>query len=138
QLDGQGLLAEPLVAPIGEWLGALAEDPPTRVRVIGDTLGGALAALRWGVEELAGAMDRQHAAAAELYGQVREGYAAALATVETTLADGALLRGEVLGRWREFVDGGGLAAALRGRRRFGRAPAEEPTAGKLLAALTAA
>jgi hypothetical protein len=137
-LDGQGLLAEQLVEPLGTWLSGLAEDPPTRVRVIGDTLGGALAALRWGVEELAGALDRQHTAATALRGQVREEYAAALATVENTLADGALLRGEVLGRWREFVDDGELAVVLRGRRRFGRAPAGETSGGKLLAALTAA
>jgi hypothetical protein len=137
-LDGQGLLTEQLVAPIGDWLGKLAEDPPTRVRVIGDTLGGALAALRWGAEELARALDRQHAALTGLREQVREGYAAALATVETTLADGALLRGEVLGRWREFVDSGEFAAVLRGRRRFGRGAAGEPGGGRLLAALTAA
>jgi len=126
------------VAPIGDWLGKLVEDPPTRVRVIGDTLGGALAALRWGAEELARALDRQHAAATGLREQVRQGYAAALATVQATLADGALLRGEVLGRWREFVDSGELAAVLQGRRRFGRAATGEPGGGRLLAALTAA
>jgi hypothetical protein len=112
--------------------------------VVGDTLGGALAALRWGAEELAGALDRQETAATELREQVRDGYAAARATVESTLTDGALLRGEVLGRWREFVDGGELHEALRaqsGRRRFGfgsKAPAGEPPGGKLLAALSAA
>jgi hypothetical protein len=143
-LDGQGLLTEQLVAPIADWLTRLAEDPPTRVRVVGDTLGGALAALRWGAEELAGALDNQAAAATELRGRVRDEYAAAQTTVESALADGALLRGEVLGRWREFVDGGELHEALRvqsGRRRFrfgSKAPAGEPPGGKLLAALSAA
>src|SRR6266571_1365395 len=56
-LDGQGLLAEDLVAPVSAWLAELAGDPSTRVRVVGDTLGGALAALRWGVEDLAEAVD---------------------------------------------------------------------------------
>ena len=144
ELDGQGLLAEHLVMPIADWLTRLAEDPPTRVRVVGDTLGGALAALRWGAEELAAALDGQDAAATELGGHVRDEYAAALATVESALADGALLRGEVLGRWREFVAGGELREALRvqaGRRRFGfgsKGPVGEPPGGKLLAALSAA
>src|SRR6266568_2111811 len=143
-LDGQGLLAEDLVAPVSAWLAELAGDPSTRVRVVGDTLGGALAALRWGVEDLADAVDRQYAAVNALREIVRRGYAAALSTVDGALADGTVLRGETLARWRQFVDEGGVRAAVQAqegglvqriRARFG---SSEPASGKLLAALEAA
>src|SRR6266568_3543438 len=143
-LDGQGLLAEDLVAPVSAWLGELAGDPSTRVRVVGDTLGGALAALRWGVEDLAEAVDQQYAAVNALREIVRRGYAAALSTVDGALADGTVLRGETLARWRQFVDEGGVRAAVQAqegglvqriRARFGSG---EPASGKLLAALEAA
>ncbi|OLB79655.1 MAG: hypothetical protein AUI14_09695 [Actinobacteria bacterium 13_2_20CM_2_71_6] len=143
-LDGQGLLAEQLIAPLGDWLAQLAEDAPTRVRVVADTLGGALAALRWGVEDLAEAVERQHAAAMALRAAVDSGYRAALSTVEASLADGRLLRGEVLVRWREFADGGELRDALKarghglGRRVRAAVSGKAPPGGKLLAALSAA
>ena len=142
-LDGQGLLTEEQVAPIGTWLEELAADPETRVRVVGDTLGGALAALRWGVEELADTAERQHAAATALHEVVDDTYGTALSTVERALADGTLLRGEVLVRWRQFVDEGGLRAALRGQGGFGQRiratfGRPEPGSGRLLAALGAA
>src|SRR5439155_652008 len=59
------------------------------------------------------------------------------------LADGTLLRGEVLVRWRQFVDEGGLRAALRGQGGFGQRiratfGRPEPGSGRLLAALGAA
>jgi len=75
---------------------------------------------------------------------VRRGYTLALAGVEAALADGTLLRGEVLARWRQFVDEGGIRAAVRTRavglaqRIRGAFGAAEPPVGRLLAALEAA
>ena len=139
-LDGQGLIPEDRVIPLHDWLLRLAEDPATRVRVVGDTLSGALAALRWGAEGLAEAIDRQHLAGNALRAAVDSEYSAALSTVDTSLARGDLLRGEILVRWREFVTSGELRAAIaaqagRGRRMgvaFGRKP---PPGGKLQGAL---
>jgi hypothetical protein len=81
--------------------------------VVGDTLGGALAALRWEVEELADAAERQRAAAIALRTTVDVGYRTALSTVESAVTGGALLRGEVLLRWRQFVDQGELRTVQR-------------------------
>ncbi len=134
-LDGQGMVPEDRVIPLREWLVQLAEEPAGRVRVVGDTLGGALASLRWTAEKLAEAVDRQHAAAHELRTAVNREYGAGLSTVESALAEGTLLRGEILVRWREFVADGEFHAAIEvagGRaKRFGASP----PGGKLQGAL---
>jgi hypothetical protein len=137
-LDGQGLLSEELVEPIGTWLGELAGDPSTRVRVVGDTLGGALDALHAGVERLADALEHQQAAAGGLRDIVRGTYAAALSTVEHALADGTLLRGDALVRWRQFVEAGGLGTGGLAHRIRAVLGNPDPPAGRLLAALEAA
>ncbi len=138
-LDGQGLLAEHQVAPIAAWLTELGEDPHHRVRVVGDTLGGALAALRWGAEEVADALDRQYAAGMVLRESVREGYAAARFAVESAIGNGILLRGEVLPGWWGFVHDGGLDELLRAPLTGPqRRPRSAASGGRLLAALSAA
>lgn len=139
-LDGQGMVPEDRVIPLREWLVRLAEKPAGRVRVVGDTLGGALASLRWSAEELAGAADRQQAASRELHGVGNREYGAALSTVETALAEGALLRGEVLVRWREFVADGEFheaiaAAGGRGKRIGATVTGKAPPGSKLQGAL---
>src|SRR6266536_2237518 len=97
-LDGQGMVPEDRVIPLRDWLLGLAEEPAGRVRVVGDTLGGALAALRWNAEELAKVIDRHQAVGAALRDAVVHEYGAALSTVEGALAGGTLLRGEVIMR----------------------------------------
>jgi len=139
-LDGQGMVPEDRVIPMRDWLFGLAEQPAGRVRVVGDTLGGALASLRWTAEELATALDRQSAAAATLRTAVTTEYGTALSTVDTALAGGTLLRGEILVRWREFVAGGefheAVAARAGRRKRIGAAvTGKAPPGGKLQGAL---
>jgi dynamin family protein len=139
-LDGQGMVSEDRVIPLRDWLVQLAEKPAGRVRLVGDTLGGALAALRWSAEGLATAIDRQHAAADALRTAVNREYGAALSTVESALAEGTLLRGEILVRWREFVADGefheAIAAAAGRRKRIGAAvTGKAPPGGKLQGAL---
>jgi hypothetical protein len=139
-LDGQGMVPEDRVIPLREWLVRLADKPAGRVRVVGDTLGGALASLRWSAEELAAAVDRQHAASQELHGSGNREYGAGLSTVENALAEGALLRGEILVRWREFVADGEFhetiaAASGRGKRIGATVTGKAPPGNKLQGAL---
>jgi hypothetical protein len=58
---------------------------------------------------IADAVALQQQASAQLQDAVDIAYADAAAAVEETLADGTLLRGEVLSRWQEFVGAGNLA-----------------------------
>lgn len=139
-LDGQGLIPEDRVIPLHDWLLRLAKDPANRVRVVGDTLSGALAALRWSAEVLVEAIDRQHLGGSTLRAAVDSEYATALSTVDTSLARGDLLRGEILVRWREFVASGELRAAIatqagRSRRMGAALTRKPPPGGKLQGAL---
>jgi hypothetical protein len=104
-VDGQGLLADRLVGPLADWLARLAKDPAARADVIGRTMRGALASARDLLLRLAVAADDQAAAAAALQHEARAGFEAAATEVERAVADGALLRGEVLARCRELAVG---------------------------------
>jgi energy-coupling factor transporter ATP-binding protein EcfA2 len=114
-VDGQGLLPEPVVAPLRAWFGRLAADEQARAVIVRQTLDGALAALAPTVTGLADAADEQATAAAELEERVQVAYQAADRTVEAAVRDGRLLRGEVLARWQEFVGTGELFRTLEAR-----------------------
>jgi hypothetical protein len=114
-VDGQGLLPGRVVAPLRSWLAELARDAEGRAAVVRQTIAGALASAVQVVTGLAAAADDQVAAASALTSRVRTAYGSALATVEGGVSDGALLRGEVLARWQEFVGTGELFAALQAR-----------------------
>jgi hypothetical protein len=113
--DGQGLLDENLVAPLLEWLTALARSPDTREAVVRHTVGGAVDTVEPVVAGLAAAADEQVAAARTLSSSVRAAYRAAEMTVTRGVREGALLRGEVLARWQDLVGTGDVAMALRTR-----------------------
>jgi hypothetical protein len=113
--DGQGLLAEDMVAPIGQWLSGLAADAAARTAVVRQTVNGALAALEPIVDGLAEAAEDQAMATLALTDRAGVAYRAARQKVEHGLRDGALLRGEVLARWQEFVGTGELSRALEAR-----------------------
>lgn len=114
-LDGQGLLAEEMVAPISGWLAGLAGDAAARSAVVRQTVDGALATIEPIVAGLAEAAEDQVAAAISLTDRVGAAYRAARLRVEQALRDGALLRGEVLARWQEFIGTGGLGRAVQAR-----------------------
>jgi hypothetical protein len=137
-----GLLAADVVAPVRAWLTALAKDSAARQVVVRRTLGGALDAVRPRTATLVDAVAAQDEARSTLALAASESYTRAARRVREGLADGSLLRGEVLARWQEFVGTGELlrslevrvgrlrdrvTAAVRGR------PA--PTSGQLGAAL---
>ncbi|WJK33449.1 ABC transporter [Solwaraspora sp. WMMA2065] len=114
-VGGQGLLPEIVAAPLREWFGQLAGDAAARAAVIRQSLDGALSALAPTVEGLASAADDQLDAARTLTDRVRAAYRSASRNAEQAVQDGRLLRGEVLGRWQDFVGTGELFRSLEAR-----------------------
>ena len=108
-----GRLPEDQVAPLREWLHALAADQEQRAAVVRQTLSGALDSLTHRVEALATAVDAQDAAAAALRGAADAAYDAAREGVDDGMKSGTLLRGEVLARWQEFVGTGEWMRSLQ-------------------------
>lgn len=114
-LDAEGRLPEDQVAPVRSWLHELARDADARAEVIRSTLTGALADLERRVVALAGAAADQERAAAGLREVADDSYAAAVDDVGEQVRAGALLRGEVLARWQEFVGTGELMRTIQAR-----------------------
>jgi Dynamin family len=110
-----GLLPEPVVAPLRSWFVSLARDAEQRAEVVRRTLDGALDSLRPRMAGLAAQARAQLDAAAQLRTDAREAYAGALAEVDDGMRDGSLLRGEVMARWQEFVGTGELLRSLQDR-----------------------
>ncbi|HEX8305254.1 MAG TPA: GTPase [Jatrophihabitans sp.] len=110
-----GRLPDTAVAPVRNWIGALAADADARAEVIRATLTGAVNSLQLRGAALASAVDAQEQAARELSLAVDGAYDQARATVGHELSGGALLRGEVLARWQEFVGTGELMRTLESR-----------------------
>ncbi|WP_300011578.1 dynamin family protein [Pseudonocardia sp.] len=111
----EGLLPDAVVAPVRGWFDDLARDAAGRAAVIRRTLDGALDSLRPRAAGLARHARAQSDAASRLRAEVRAAFAAALDEVDDGMRDGALLRGEVLARWQEFVGTGELLRALQNR-----------------------
>jgi energy-coupling factor transporter ATP-binding protein EcfA2 len=101
-----GFLPEDQVAPLRGWLHTLAADQEQRAAVVRQTLAGALQSLDDRVIAIVAAVEDQRAAAGALEAAAEGAYAAALAEVDEGVANGSLLRGEVLARWQEFVGTG--------------------------------
>ncbi|MGY1591995.1 ABC transporter [Geodermatophilus sp. SYSU D00708] len=108
-----GRLPEDQVAPLRDWLHALAADQEQRAAVVRQTLTGALASLEDRVAGIAAAVDEQAGAAAALRAAAAASYAAARDGVEEGVRSGSLLRGEVLARWQEFVGTGEWMRSLQ-------------------------
>ncbi|GIF65254.1 ABC transporter [Asanoa ishikariensis] len=114
-VDGQGLLPGRDTAELRAWFERLASDANARAAVVRQTLDGAVAALSPAADGLAAAADEQAAAARALRERVRAAYRGGAETVERSLKDGRLLRGEVLSRWHEFVGTGDFFRGLEAR-----------------------
>jgi len=114
-VDAAGLLPPATVAPLRGWLGGLAGDAAARQAVVRQTLTGAIDALLARVRALAGAGDQQRRALGGLAAQIDEVYGAAAQQITAALADGSLLRSEVLARWQEFLGTGEFMRSLESR-----------------------
>ena len=110
-----GLLPDPVVAPLRDWFSDLARDAAHRAAVVRRTLDGALDSLRPRTAGLAAQARAQVDAAARLRADAHAAYVGAVAEVDEGMRDGSLLRGEVLARWQEFVGTGELLRTLQDR-----------------------
>ncbi|MCE3244951.1 MAG: transporter [Arthrobacter sp.] len=105
-LDALGMLPAAAVEPLKSWLANLAADAAARADIARRTLNGTVKALGQRVESAAGAASEQRRAAALLAGDARSAYEDAVSRILNATRDGALLRGEVLARWQDFVGTG--------------------------------
>ena len=102
-LDELGMLPPDAVAGPLQWLASIAGDREERTRVAARTLGGAITDLEARVRRIAVARQQQLDWVDDTAALVAHEYEAALDAVEDATRDGALLRGEVLARWQDFV-----------------------------------
>ncbi len=102
-LDGRGMLPAEAIAEVSAWLSGIAGDRVERARIAAATLGGAVADLGQRIESIAVARRAQIDWADDAEDMVDGEYANALKGVDDATQDGALLRGEVLARWQDFV-----------------------------------
>ncbi|WP_344855730.1 hypothetical protein, partial [Planomonospora alba] len=111
-----GMLPDHEVTELRLWLTELSVDERRRAQAVRETLAGVLDSFRTRVPALAKHLEAQLAVRAELRGDVDAAYGGALAEIDEATRNGSLLRGEVLGRWQDFVGSGDLMRTLRLRR----------------------
>jgi len=107
-----GLLPESAVSDVATWLTALGADAPAREAVALATRDGVVGDLARRAQVLADAADVQVATDRRLREVVAAAYADAATHVQLATSDGAMLRGEVLARWQEFVGTGELLRSV--------------------------
>jgi energy-coupling factor transporter ATP-binding protein EcfA2 len=111
-LDAKGMLPAAAVRPLATWLQDLAADAAGRSDVARRTLNGAVRALAGKVSAIAVAVAEQRRAAGSLESDAVSAYRDAAERIMDATRDGALLRGEVLARWQDFVGTGEFFRAL--------------------------
>lgn len=111
-LDRFGMLPAAAVEPLKTWLGNLAADAAGRAEIARRTLNGTVQALGQRVHRVAEASGEQSRAAEILRDDARAAYKDAVTRILNATKDGALLRGEVLARWQDFVGTGEFFRSL--------------------------
>ncbi|MCB5283649.1 hypothetical protein BJQ89_03418 [Arthrobacter sp. ES1] len=107
-----GMLPAAAVEPLRRWLQEIAADAAGRAGIARRTLNGTVKALADRIEAAAQAAEDQEHAADVLAGDARDAYRDAVARILEATRDGALLRGEVLARWQDFVGTGEFFRAM--------------------------
>jgi energy-coupling factor transporter ATP-binding protein EcfA2 len=111
-LGPMGMLPAGTVDPLRTWLRELAADAAGRAVIARRTLNGAVKALGVRVDALAQAAQAQQRAAEALAADASGAYQDAVGRILESTRDGALLRGEVLARWQDFVGTGEFFRAM--------------------------
>ncbi|HEX2411675.1 MAG TPA: hypothetical protein VHJ39_10945 [Solirubrobacteraceae bacterium] len=111
----EGFLPAAALAPVREWLDALAADAQARAGLVRRTLTGALDSLPARVGGVRDVVADQEAEAGRLRADVDGAYERGLEEIDEAVRSGALLRGEVLARWHDVVGTGDLMRALESR-----------------------
>lgn len=112
ELDDEGMLPASAVAEIAGWLTDLGGDAAARTAVAEATRDGVLDDLVGSVRDVADAADAQAEAARRLTAIVANAYEDAARRISVATSDGALLRGEVLARWQDFVGASDVMRAI--------------------------
>jgi energy-coupling factor transporter ATP-binding protein EcfA2 len=102
-LDELGMLPATAVDGPRAWLEGIAGDRASRARIAARTLGGAISDLDRRVARIADARQQQLDWLDGAEATADAHYQAAIDAVDAATSDGALLRGEVLARWQDFV-----------------------------------
>lgn len=105
-LDEDGLVPLDTIEPLRGWLEGIARDAGARANVARQTLGGAVEKLLGGQELLVTGAHEQVAIVSQLRADIQSAFTQAEKGIAAGLADGTLLRGEVLERWQEIVGTG--------------------------------
>lgn len=105
-LDEEGLVPFENIGPLRGWLEGIARDAGVRANVARQTLGGAVEKLLAGQEILLAGANEQVAIVGQLRNDIQRSFEQAEQSISAGLADGTLLRGEVLERWQEIVGTG--------------------------------
>lgn len=108
-----GALPPQAIGELSSWMDRLA-DPDERRQRRRRTLAGAMAALDGELAPLTAAVEHELEVARDLVGVIDERYDEAVARFAATVDDGLPLRGEVLGRWTDYV-GSSRMLELTGR-----------------------
>lgn len=108
-----GLIPASALEPVSAWLNGLASNASSRAEVVQKTLQGTLDSIPDRVGLLQAHLRAQSTAAGDLSEDAAAAYATALREIEEGLSGGALLRGEVLARWHEFIGTGDVMRSLQ-------------------------
>ncbi len=111
----EGLLPDATVQPLRQWLSALVVDQQARVEIIRRALVGTVGDLAGRVEHVAAQVDHQVAMRAWLGDRADEAFQRATDRLTAAIANGEVMRGEVLARWHELIGTGELLHQLQSR-----------------------
>ncbi|WP_067601978.1 GTPase [Nocardiopsis listeri] len=116
QIEGERFTSN-VADHVRDFLANVAGEAEQRDRVSRRTFIGVIDSFRTRVPELARQVEAQIETGRTLGSAVDDAYAAAEKHIETSLADGSLLRGSLSARWQELAAGGELAKSMRPRKK---------------------